>query len=84
MDHEFGSVEINKHADLLLLNKNPLMDIKNTADIYGVMFSGQYFDQQALNTLDRFAINSARSLRVNIQFLFDLLASPLMRVQLAD
>ena len=84
MDHELGSVAIDRQADFLLVNENPLLDIRNTADIYGVMFSGQYFDQEALNALDQYAISSARSLRVNMQFLYNLLASPLMRVQLMD
>ena len=84
LDEEFGSVEINKQADLILLNENPLLDIRNTADIYGVMFSVQYFDRQALEALDKFVTKSAKSIRVNIRFLYNLLASPLMRVQLVD
>ena len=84
LDHDFGSVEINKQADLLLLNANPLSDIRHTADIFGVMFAGQYFDQEALETLDHFAVDMAQSLQVNVRFLYDILASPLMRTQLAD
>lgn len=84
LDHDFGSVEINKQADLLLLNANPLSDIRHTADIFGVMFAGQYFDQEALETLDHFSVDMAQSLQVNVRFLYDILASPLMRTQLAD
>jgi hypothetical protein len=84
MDHEFGSVELGKHADLLLLNENPLLDISNTKDIFGVFFAGQYFDQEALVALDHYAVEMGQSIQVNIQFLFNLFASPLMRVQLAD
>ena len=84
MDQESGSVEAGKQADLLLLNTNPLIDIANTADIFGVMFAGQYFDQEALAALDDYAVDMAGSFRVNVRFLFDLLASPLMRAQLAD
>jgi hypothetical protein len=84
LDHEFGSVEPGKHADLLLLNENPLSDISNTKDIFGVFIAGQYFDQPALAALDRYAVEMGQSIRVNIQFLFNILASPLMRVQLAD
>ena len=58
--------------------------IANTADIFGVMFAGQYFDQEALAALDDYAVDMAGSFRVNVRFLFDLLASPLMRAQLAD
>jgi hypothetical protein len=34
--------------------------------------------------LDRYAVEMGQSIQVNIQFLFNLFASPLMRVQLAD
>lgn len=83
-DEVSGSVEAGKQADLLVLNANPLTDISNTTDIFGVMFAGQYFDQEALASLDAYAVEMAGSFRVNARFLFDLLASPLMRAQLAD
>lgn len=84
LEHEFGSLEIGKQADILVLNDNPLADIRHTADIYAVMFAGRYFDKAALDELDQFAVEMARSLSVNVRFLFDILASPLMRAQLAD
>ncbi|MBL4581636.1 MAG: amidohydrolase family protein, partial [Gammaproteobacteria bacterium] len=84
LDHEFGSVEVGKQGDLLLLNANPLSDIRHTADIFGVLFAGQYFDQKALETLDQYAVDMAQSPQVNVRFLYDILASPLMRTQLAD
>jgi hypothetical protein len=77
-------VALGKHAGLLLLNENPLLDIRNTNNIFGVFIAGQYFDQEALAVLDRYAVEMGQSIRVNIQFLFNLLASPLIRVQLAD
>jgi imidazolonepropionase-like amidohydrolase len=84
LDGEFGSVAIGKHADLLLLNTNPLIDIGNTRDIYGVFLGGQFFDENALLKLDRYVADMANSYRTNIRFLYDILSSPLMRVQLAD
>jgi len=84
LSQDLGSIETGKQADLVLLNANPLSDIKHTADIYGVMFAGHYFDLEALQTLDRFAVDMAGSLRANLRFLYDMLASPLMRAQLAD
>lgn len=84
LDREFGSVELGKNADLILLNANPLLDISHSRDIESVIFAGQYFDKAALNDLDGYAVDMAQSLQVNVRFLFDILASPLMRVQLAD
>ena len=77
-------MELGKHADLLLLNENPLLDISNTKKLFGVFIAGQYFDQEALVALDRYAVEMGQSIRVNLHYLYSILASPLMRVQLAD
>ncbi|MFK8048314.1 MAG: amidohydrolase family protein [Halioglobus sp.] len=84
LDTEFGTVELGKNADLVLLNANPLVDIRHSKSIEGVVFAGQYFDSNALNELDQYAVDMAGSLQLNVRFLFDILASPLMRAQLAD
>lgn len=43
-----GTIEVGKDADLVLLNKNPLEDIKNTNDISGVMTKGLWYTQEQL------------------------------------
>ena len=45
-----GTVEKGKHADLLLLNANPLTDVANTMRIEGVMIGGRWL---ARDDLDR-------------------------------
>ena len=84
LENEFGTIEAGQRADLVLLNANPLVDIRNTSDIEGVMFEGQYFDPQALDTLEAYAIEMAQSFRVNLRLLFDMVSSAPMRAQLAD
>ncbi len=42
-EHEFGTVSVGSRADLLLLNANPLKDVKHTGDITGVMAAGRWF-----------------------------------------
>ena len=47
-EHEFGVVGTNRRADLLLLNANPLEDIKNTSNLAGVMANGRWFTAEEL------------------------------------
>ncbi len=47
-DKEIGSVEIGKLASLVLLNKNPLEDIKNTTTIDAVIVKGKYLEGNKL------------------------------------
>ena len=40
LDHELGSIEIGKLADLVILEKNPMVDIRNSRTIKYVMNNG--------------------------------------------
>ena len=46
--NEFGVVAVGRRADLLLLNANPLEDVKNTSKIAGVMASGRWLTAEEL------------------------------------
>lgn len=46
---QFGTIEKNKVASLVLLNANPLEQITNTRKIAGVLLRGKYFDRKALD-----------------------------------
>jgi imidazolonepropionase-like amidohydrolase len=51
MEEQFGTVEKNKLADLLLLNANPLEDIANTQKIAAVIVNGRYFSGKDLEKM---------------------------------
>jgi imidazolonepropionase-like amidohydrolase len=46
-----GTIEKGKRADLVLLDANPLADIKNTRKIQGVVLAGRYFSRADLDHL---------------------------------
>jgi imidazolonepropionase-like amidohydrolase len=48
---DFGSVEPRKLANLLLLDRNPLEDIRNTRTISAVILDGRYLSKEQLEQL---------------------------------
>jgi imidazolonepropionase-like amidohydrolase len=56
---EFGTVANGKAADFVLLDANPLDDIRNTQKIRAVVFQGKYLDRAALDALLAHAKESA-------------------------
>ncbi len=47
-EKEFGTVEVGKRADLILLEASPIDDIKNTKKLAGVMIRGRWFSKSEL------------------------------------
>ncbi len=56
---DFGAVANGKAADFVLLDANPLDDIRNTQKIRAVVFQGKYLDRAALDALLAHAKESA-------------------------
>jgi imidazolonepropionase-like amidohydrolase len=48
-ENRFGSIEIGKQADIVVLNANPLVDIKSVGDIHTIVKSGEVFPISDLN-----------------------------------
>lgn len=48
---EFGTIEVGKRADLLLLNSNPLDNIENLQNKNGLMVRGIWLSEEDINKL---------------------------------
>jgi Tol biopolymer transport system component/imidazolonepropionase-like amidohydrolase len=49
MDHDIGSLETGKLADLIVLDKNPLEDIHNSETVRYTMVNGRIYDAHTMN-----------------------------------
>ncbi len=48
---EFGTIEVGKRADLILLNENPLRDVSNIKGLRGVMAAGRWYSGETLKRM---------------------------------
>src|SRR5260370_420308 len=51
MENTLGTIEVGKLADLVLLDANPLKDIRNTQEINAVVINGRLLDRKTLDKL---------------------------------
>jgi len=51
LENYYGSIEANKVADLLILDRNPLDNITNTSSIFSVISNGNWYAKSELSNL---------------------------------
>lgn len=61
MDDRLGTIEPGKFADLVLLDANPLEDIRNTQKIAGVVANGRYFSRADLDKMLAGVVEAAKA-----------------------
>ncbi|HYH10616.1 MAG TPA: amidohydrolase family protein [Thermoanaerobaculia bacterium] len=76
LDDRYGSIAQGYVADLLLLDANPLADVRNTQRIAGVVFDGHYYDRAALDAIARLVERRARSWTIGCKIVWRFLKNP--------
>jgi imidazolonepropionase-like amidohydrolase/Tol biopolymer transport system component len=60
MDDQIGSLEKGKLADLVVMDKNPLEDIRNTESVKYVMVNGRLFDAETMNEIGNYDVKRSK------------------------
>ena len=76
LEDRYGSVAAGKTADLLLLDANPLEDIRNTLRIEAVLFNGNLYDRAALDRISGHVERQAGSWTVSCKIVWRFLENP--------
>ena len=74
--NEYGAVAPGRAADLLLVDANPLEDIRNTRRIAAVVFGGNLYDRAALERVDAHVRRQARSWAVGCKIVWRFIKRP--------
>jgi Tol biopolymer transport system component len=54
LDHQLGSIEPGKLADLIVLDRDPLADIHNTNSVRYTMVNGRLYDSESMNEIGNY------------------------------
>jgi imidazolonepropionase-like amidohydrolase len=76
LEAEHGTVAPGKVADLILLDADPLADVRNTQRIRAVVFGGNLYDRAALDGLQAVVRERARSWSVGCKILWRFVRQP--------
>ncbi|HCS64762.1 MAG TPA: amidohydrolase [Cellvibrio sp.] len=76
LQKEYGGVAAGMNADLILLNKNPFEDIRNTQSIETVIFNGNLYDRKKLDEISDAVERRARSWSVACKILWEFIKNP--------
>ncbi|HEV7349692.1 amidohydrolase family protein [Telluribacter sp.] len=69
----YGSIKPGKRADLVILDRNPLTDIKNTGSVAGVIFDGIFIDQGSFLSLKEKIEDRQNSLLMYAKLIWDIM-----------
>ena len=76
LSDQYGRVASGAVADLLLVEANPLEDIRNTQRIAAVIFGGNVYDRAALDRIMAHAEGRARSWTIACKILWRFIKNP--------
>ena len=74
--HDHGAIDAGRVADIVLLDADPLQDIRNTRRIHAVVFGGAFYDRDALGAIKAHVARNARSWTIGAKIVWRFLKNP--------
>lgn len=71
--NDYGSIAVEKKADFILLNKNPLEKIENTKTINAVFYNNCWYYQNDLLEMKKFSKTQAKSFGISCKFIWNMI-----------
>lgn len=76
LQREYGQIKAGMKADLVVLNKNPLENIRNSLSIDSVIFNSNYYDRNILNKLEELVVRRAKSWSIACKIVWNYIKNP--------
>ena len=84
LEGKAGVLKPGARADVVLLNSNPLVDIRAARDVHAVVLAGAHYDRAALESMLAGTEHAAGSWSMWPKFVWQIFRSPIMKKQFAD
>lgn len=76
LEQDYGQIQAGMMADVILLNQNPLENIRHSTSIEAVIFNGNLYDRNKLDAIENTVMSRANSWAIGCKILWEFIKNP--------